>query len=96
MLRYPARGIATLWESRPRPVSQALAGVLGRSRALLLTELHTPAATGALSQRTGLSPGGVSQHLTALRAAGLVSAHRAGRYVLYARTQIAEELLTGV
>jgi len=30
-----------------------------------------------------------------LRAAGLVDAHRRGRYVLYARTSIAESLLAG-
>jgi DNA-binding transcriptional ArsR family regulator len=36
---------------------------------------------------------GVSRYLTALRDAGLVSAHRAGRSVLYARTSAAESLL---
>nr|WP_282190012.1 hypothetical protein [Streptomyces sp. S1D4-11] len=35
----------------------------------------------------------MSQNLTALRDAGLVSAHRAGRSVLYARTSVAETLL---
>ncbi len=35
----------------------------------------------------------VSQYLTVLRNAGLVSAHRAGRSVLYARTTAAETLL---
>jgi DNA-binding transcriptional ArsR family regulator len=37
--------------------------------------------------------GGVSQHLTALRDAGLVHAYRVGRAVLYARTTVAESLL---
>ena len=46
-----------------------------------------------LARRTGLSPAGVSQYLTALRDAGLVSAHRAGRSVLYARTSAAASLL---
>ncbi|MFD3681676.1 hypothetical protein [Streptomyces sp. NPDC058613] len=36
----------------------------------------------------------MSQHLTALRDAGLVTARRAGRSVLYARTAVAESLLT--
>ena len=40
-----------------------------------------------------LTPGGASQHLAALRAAGLVSAHRSGRKVLYVRTRAAETLL---
>ncbi|OPC78879.1 transcriptional regulator [Embleya scabrispora] len=94
-LRYPPRGIGTLWSAAPAPlaVPDALAGVLGRSRATLVAELTTPASTTDLARRTGLTPGGVSQHLSALRAAGLVGAHRAGRVVLYARTQAAETLL---
>jgi DNA-binding transcriptional ArsR family regulator len=42
------------------------------------------------AERAGLSQPGVDQHLTALRRAGLCSAHQTGRYVLYARTAIAE------
>ncbi|WP_145791413.1 ArsR/SmtB family transcription factor [Kitasatospora atroaurantiaca] len=92
-VRYPPRGIATLWERTATRTPEALAAVLGRSRALLLTELHAPASTTDLARRTGLTAGGVSQQLTALRAAGLVSPHRTGRYVLYARTELAEALL---
>ncbi|MFI2434163.1 DUF5937 family protein [Streptomyces sp. NPDC018693] len=92
-LRYPPRGVGALWHSRPVPVPEALAGVVGRSRATLLTELATPASTTDLAARTGLTPGGVSQHLTALRTAGLVSAHRSGRQVLYARTSAGETLV---
>ncbi|MDP9868118.1 MULTISPECIES: ArsR/SmtB family transcription factor [Streptosporangium] len=94
-VRYSPRGVATLWERRATGVPEALAAVLGRSRALLLAELDAPASTTDLSLRTGMSMGGVSQHLTALRAAGLVGAHRSGRYVLYARSEIAEALLAG-
>ncbi|MBV6698221.1 DUF5937 family protein [Kitasatospora aureofaciens] len=93
-LRYPPRGVATLWERREREPSHALAAVLGRGRALLLAELDEPTSTAELARRTGMTPGGVSQHLTALRAAGLLSAHRAGRHVLYARTEAAEVLLS--
>ncbi|WP_257002073.1 helix-turn-helix transcriptional regulator [Streptomyces sp. WZ.A104] len=92
-LAYPARGVGSLWKTRPAPRADALAAVLGRSRTLLLIELETPASTTQLAHRTGLSPAGVSQYLTALRNAGLVSAHRAGRSVLYARTTTAETLL---
>ncbi|WP_369185515.1 DUF5937 family protein [Streptomyces sp. Y1] len=92
-LAYPARGVGALWEKRPATGACALSPVLGRSRTLLLTELETPASTTELARRTGLSPAGVSQYLTALRGAGLVSAHRAGRSVLYARTGAAETLL---
>ncbi|MFE2407727.1 DUF5937 family protein [Kitasatospora sp. NPDC059408] len=92
-LRYPPRGIATLWERRRHEPSRALAAVLGRGRALLLTELDEPATTAELAHRTGMTPGGVSQHLTTLRTAGLLTAHRTGRHVLYARTEAAEALL---
>ncbi|WP_079191278.1 ArsR/SmtB family transcription factor [Streptomyces sp. CB00455] len=92
-LAYPARGVGALWEPRPLARTDAVAAVLGRSRTRLLTELETPASTTELAHRTGLSAAGVSQHLTALRAAGLVSAHRAGRSVLYARTSVADALL---
>jgi DNA-binding transcriptional ArsR family regulator len=94
-LRYPPRGIGTLWEDQHRDVPAALARIIGRSRAALLTGLDAPATTGTLARRSGLTPGGVSQHLTALRDAGLVTGHRTGRYVLYARTRVAEALLAG-
>ncbi|MFK0253279.1 winged helix-turn-helix transcriptional regulator [Streptomyces sp. NPDC090445] len=92
-LVYPARGAGSLWETRPRTASAALAAVLGHSRSTLLAELDSPASTTELADRTGLSPARVSQCLTALRDAGLASAHRAGRSVLYARTAAAEALL---
>lgn len=102
VLRYPPRGLAELWTPRRRSPGAgartgtgpgALAGVLGRTRAALLAELDTPASTAELAVRSGLTPGGISQHLGALYAAGLVQRHRAGRYVLYARTTTAEALL---
>ncbi|MFI8454248.1 DUF5937 family protein [Kitasatospora sp. NPDC085464] len=93
-LIYPARGTAALWERRAGTAARtdALAGVLGRSRARLLAELDSPASTTELADRTGLSPAGASQHLTALRTAGLTSAHRAGHAVLHARTAIGDSL----
>ncbi|MEV3993509.1 DUF5937 family protein [Streptomyces sp. NPDC049837] len=93
-LAYPARGTGSLWHPRATAATAALTAVLGRTRTLLLTELHTPASTTELADRTRLSPARVSQCLTALRDAGLVSAHRAGRRVLYARTAVGEALLT--
>ncbi|GAA2739409.1 ArsR/SmtB family transcription factor [Kitasatospora cinereorecta] len=92
-LAYRARGVGTLWEPRPASGVDALTAVLGRARTLLLTELDTPASTTELAGRIGISVPGTSQHLTALRDAGLVSAHRAGRSVLYARTAPADALL---
>lgn len=92
-LFYPSRGLGLVWERERTAVPDAVAAVLGRTRALLLTELAAPASTSDLAGRTGMSAGGVSQHLTALRDAGIVSAHRAGRSVLYMRTPVADALL---
>jgi DNA-binding transcriptional ArsR family regulator len=92
-LAYPARGIGSLWEPQPATGLDALAAVLGRSRTRLLAELETPASTTELARRTGLSMSATSRYLTTLRDAGLVSAHRAGRSVLYARTSAAASLL---
>ncbi|MER7947225.1 DUF5937 family protein [Streptomyces sp. NPDC096079] len=92
-LAYPARGFGSVWEPRTADATDAVAAVLGRSRTLLLTELDTPASTTQLATHCGMSAAGVSQHLVALRNAGLVTAHRSGRSVLYARTAVADQLL---
>jgi DNA-binding transcriptional ArsR family regulator len=89
---YPARGIGTLWTA-PAPASAALAGVLGRTRALLLSDLDQAASTSGLAQRHGLSPAATSVHLSRLRAAGQLSARRSGREVLYRRTSIGTALV---
>jgi DNA-binding transcriptional ArsR family regulator len=92
-LAYPAGGVATLWETgRRRPA--ALGALVGRGRAGLLAEMGAPVSTTDLAQRTGMTAGGVSQHLAVLRAAGLVVTHRHGRAVLNVRTTLAEALLS--
>lgn len=94
-VRYPPRGLGLLWQSPSRPAAAAgLVGVLGPTRAALLAALAEPAATIDLARRCDLTPGGVSQQLGLLHRAGLVSRHRVGRRVLYARTLAAESLLT--
>jgi hypothetical protein len=74
-LRYPARAVATLWET-PTPAPDALAKLIGTTRAAILTELAVPATTGHLAKLLGVTKGAVSQHLTVLRAAGLVATDR--------------------
>ncbi|HCU50531.1 MAG TPA: ArsR family transcriptional regulator [Micromonosporaceae bacterium] len=91
-LRYPARGVATLWE-KPEPAPQALAALLGRNRAALLTALQSPHTTADLARLLDVTPGAISQHLGVLRDAGLVSSHRDGRAVLHLRTERAQALL---
>jgi DNA-binding transcriptional ArsR family regulator len=90
-LIYPARGIALLWET-PREAAPELAGLLGATRAQILVALDAPQSTTELAQRLGLTPGGVSQHLSVLAAAALVTRERDGRVVLYARTALGDAL----
>lgn len=91
---YPARGVATLWEDEP-PAPGGLAAVVGATRASMLAALAAPASTTELARRLGVTPGAVSQHLGALRSAGLVTSRREGRSVLYVRTPTADALVSG-
>src|SRR5207248_2206618 len=93
---YPARGVGMLWEpERPAP-PDALAKLLGSSRASILAALDRPRSTTELARVLDISAGGVSQHLAVLRSAGLVSSRRAQRLVLYLRSEHGEELVQAV
>ncbi|WP_205661236.1 ArsR/SmtB family transcription factor [Amycolatopsis vastitatis] len=90
-LVYPMLGAARLWE--PATPSPAIARLLGSGRASVLAETLIPGTTGSLAHRVGLAPATVSEHLAVLREAGLVTATRRGREVLYRRTPLAAALL---
>jgi hypothetical protein len=93
VLRYPARGAGTLWEERDTAPRDGLVALLGPTRAGLLAALGEPASTPELARLLGVTPGAVSQHLTVLRAAGLVTSERIGRSALHLRTGRADALL---
>ncbi|MFK4083009.1 DUF5937 family protein [Kribbella sp. NPDC020789] len=90
---YPARGVGTLWETRAAPTRQALADLLGAPRAELLIALDSPTSTIELARLRNVSPSAISQHLATLHANGLVARARAGRVVLYTRTELADRLI---
>jgi DNA-binding transcriptional ArsR family regulator len=92
-LVYTPRGVGELWAPAEDCDPDALAALIGGRRAEILAELCAPAATSDLAARLGASAGGVSEHLGVLRRAGLVTAHRDGRRVLYRRTAAGEALL---
>lgn len=93
-LLYPTRGAATIGEPAGAPMAaDPLHAVLGKGRAGILAALGEPRSTSRLAADLDLSPSAVSQHLKALRAAGLVSSRRRGRHVLYHRTGAAASLL---
>ena len=87
-LIYPARGIAGLWQAPAAQPPAALGRLLGRTRAKLLLALAEPASTAVLARRFGQSPSGVSEHLSALRDAGLLSSYRVRHEVIYERTPL--------
>lgn len=91
-LTYPARGVATLWDSGAH-APDGLERLLGHTRARLLAILDQPRSTADLARLLEVTPGAVSQHLGVLRAAGLVTARREGRAVLSVRTPAADELV---
>lgn len=94
-LVYPARGIAVLWETGEPPAPGALADLVGRSRAVILAALDSPAGTTHLARSLGMATGAVGDHLAVLRRAGLVGRARDGRVVLYARTAMGDALVAG-
>ncbi len=89
---YPARGVAALWQQPAPDTGTPLAAVLGPTRARLLTDLDEPDDTTSLADRYGLAASSVSRHLQALRAAGLLTARRQQRRVLYQRTALGTAL----
>jgi hypothetical protein len=90
-LVYPPTGIGDLWGTGG-PDGEAIASLLGRRRARILRELERPAATLELAGRMRVSAGGISDHLSVLRRAGLVTRRREGRRVVYARTMVGDTL----
>jgi hypothetical protein len=94
-LIYPARGIAELWQPAPTRHSQALARLLGQTRAALLESLTEPASTHTLARRHQLAPSTVSEHLTALHRARLITRRRHRHAVLYQQTPLGTLLAHG-
>ncbi|GHF06280.1 transcriptional regulator [Amycolatopsis deserti] len=90
-VRYPARGVGTLWA--PRAPSAGAVRLLGRARAELLEALRSPATTTDLARTLAVTPSAVSQHLRILRENGLVTRERSGRSVLYGITPLGEALI---
>lgn len=94
-LTYGVRGVGALWEGRPAEAAQqdAMADLIGRSRAEILLGLEAPRSTTEVARQLGLSAATVSAHLSVLRRSGLVTSWRSGRRVLYQRTALASMLV---
>jgi DNA-binding transcriptional ArsR family regulator len=92
-VRYPARGVGTLWTAGTQAPAGSAVRLLGRARAELLEALRSPATTTDLARALGVTPSAVSQHLAVLRESGLVTRERSGRSVLYMATDLGATLL---
>ncbi len=94
-LIYPARGVGKLWsrEATAAADQDPLSALLGRSRAEVLLALDLPTCTTDLAMRLSQSAPAVSQHLAVLKRNGLVTSWRAGRRVLYQRTDLAASIV---
>jgi DNA-binding transcriptional ArsR family regulator len=75
--------------------AQALAELLGSTRAEILARLWHPATTSDLARTLHRPAGLVSYHLGVLTRTGLVAADRNGRSVPYRLTRLGAELLAG-
>jgi DNA-binding transcriptional ArsR family regulator len=87
-VRHVGRDLCTV-----EPADDALAALMGGTRARILRELTIPRSTTHLARRLALSPGGTSAHLSTLRRNGLVTATRDGRQVLYRRTALGTSII---
>lgn len=89
--RARGRGRISASEVDARP---GLIGILGRTRTELLISLDEPASSTAIALFLGVTTPAVNQHLRALAKAGLLQTSRFGRYVLYERTALADDLVS--
>ncbi|MFI7130913.1 transcriptional regulator [Nonomuraea sp. NPDC050153] len=88
---YPCSGV--LAEPDRPPVPESLGRLLGTARAGVLVLLGTPKSTTQLVALTGQGLGSVGRHLSVLLDAHLVRRRRAGRSVLYYRTEAGDVLV---
>ncbi len=86
---YPARGT----HATPAAAHDALARLLGPTRARLLAALHVPATTSGLAARCDIPLSTVSDHLAVLRQAGLATAVRTGHAVQHTRSSLGDALV---
>ncbi|MCY0941364.1 ArsR/SmtB family transcription factor [Streptomyces antarcticus] len=83
------------WGGAPEGGSQALAALVGQTRAAALRSLTAACTTGQLAARLGISSAGASQHAAILRKSGLITSRRVRSHVLHTVTPLGMALLGG-
>ncbi|MFI0508504.1 ArsR/SmtB family transcription factor [Streptomyces sp. WSLK1-5] len=96
VLAYPVAHPAT-WvpEATRERRAEALAALIGRTRARVLTCVGTAATTGEIARRLGISASSASEHVAALRAVDLADSRRDGTCVVHTLTPLGAALLSG-
>lgn len=92
LVLYDARG-AGMWKQSLPESNPSLELALGAGRARVLVALIMPRNTGELARLLEISAGAVSQHLSRLNQAGLVTSRRVGKRVFYQLTDRGENLI---
>jgi DNA-binding transcriptional ArsR family regulator len=92
---FQARGAGALREPAGAgpEATDRLGVLLGRGRASVLRQLGGPLTTAGIADRLGLAPSTVSEHLSVLADADVVTRHRVGRSVYYQLTDTGRALL---
>ena len=92
VLIYPARACHRT-SSQITSKGDALAVLVGATRAAVLRALAQPSTTSDLAGYVGISVSSASEHATALRDTGLVTSHRLGQAVHHHLTHLGFSLL---
>ncbi|MFG3421118.1 transcriptional regulator [Micromonospora sp. NPDC049460] len=90
LLPAPAEGAGP---GTPDTGREALAALLGRTRAAVLAVSDDGCTTGEVARRLNISPAAASQHTTVLRNAGLLVSHRDRNSVLHTLTPLGRAML---
>jgi DNA-binding transcriptional ArsR family regulator len=83
---YPLPGFLRMLDGNGALPTSALEALLGPQRAAILQMLDRPCQAGDVARRLTLTPGGVTHHLKALEASGLIVRERDARTVVVHRT----------
>ncbi|RKN23597.1 ArsR family transcriptional regulator [Micromonospora musae] len=97
VLAYPVDRMGGLGSSGAEvgsgPGREALAALLGRTRAAVLAASHDGCTTGEVARRLNISPAAASQHTAVLRNAGLLVSQRDRNTVLHTLTPLGRAVL---
>ena len=77
-------------------VEEPRAGLFGRTRSAVLLQAARPGrhTTSTIARQVGISVSSSSEHLSALRAAGLVASRRDGGAIVHRATALCRELVS--